>query len=495
MVSNSITAALLLFASAASAHAEEEHKIEYHPLSIGALEEFGQLGRGVYLMGPSQKGEIWTHDWIDHFGAFLTKEAVVDDHLFLSGGLGGIFQFRKPELVDPGFPGSQRKGFFIGPTVATAEYRFGSVDAPWLSLTAGMFPYKYNPDAANLGEYLYRSGAYPGYTVTGGYALINNTAAYLQGFKAAIRAGEFHADVLMTTETGLAPLYDWSLGIIADYSVAGGLLDLGAGVDFKRLLQVKPSRTSPHREANGYFRYQGNNYSTNLDYYSYQAEFYRKKGTPEGDAKAAAIQARYDLVEGLLNADSAAAKPDVHYYTNAGTLLMARASLDIKKLWNSEMFGPEDLKLYAEAALLGVKDYPVFYERRGDRIPVMAGFNLPGFRIFDLISVQMEYYKSRWLNNTSQIANDALPLPFFPIANDTVASRTDWNDLARRDDWKWSVLVQKKIAGFITLSGQVANDHLRMVSSRYYYGPQYDHNEITVSKDDWYWMTQISWGI
>jgi hypothetical protein len=109
--------------------------------------------------------------------------------------------------------------------------------------------------------------------------------------------------------------------------------------------------------------------------------------------------------------------------------------------------------------------------------------------------VQAEYYGSKWLNNTSQIANSALPLPFFPLANDSVASRSEWNDLARHDDWKWSLLLQKTVAGTITFSAQVANDHLRMVSSRYYYGPQYDHNEITISKGDWYWMTQISWGL
>lgn len=487
--------ALMLLAASAPAFAEDEHKIEYRPLSIGALEEFGQLGRGVYLMGPSQKGEVWTHDWIDHFGAFLTKQAIVDDRLYLSGGLGGIFQFRKPELVDPGFPGSQRKGFFIGPTQATAEYRLGDPEKPMFSLGAGMFPYKYNPDASDLGEFLYRSGAYPGFTVTGGYALVNNAAAYLQGAKASYRAGGFHGDLLLTTETNLAPLYDWSLGAIADYSVADGLLELGAGANLKRLIEVKPSRTSPHVQANGYIEYQGQAYTTNLNYYDYQSEFYKKKGTPEGTAKAAAFQAQHDLVEKLLDTAQTPIPPAMHYYTNAGLLLMARAAFDIKKLIGSDAFGPNDLRLYAEASVLGWKNYPVFYENRSERIPIMFGFNLPGFRFVDLISVQAEYYKSRWLNNTSQIANQAIPLPFFPIAGDTVASRTEWNDLARRDDWKWSILVQKKIAGYITLSGQVANDHLRLTSSRYYYGPQYDHNEITISGKDWYWMTQLSWGL
>jgi hypothetical protein len=125
----------------------------------------------------------------------------------------------------------------------------------------------------------------------------------------------------------------------------------------------------------------------------------------------------------------------------------------------------------------------------------MFGINLPGFHLLDLISVQVEQFKSPWLNNTSQIANDAIPLPIFPIASDTIASKKDWNDLATKDDLKWSILIQKKLGSYITFSAQAANDHMRMVSSRYFYGPQYDHNEVTVSKDHWYWMTQLSWGI
>jgi hypothetical protein len=174
---------------------------------------------------------------------------------------------------------------------------------------------------------------------------------------------------------------------------------------------------------------------------------------------------------------------------------MARATLDLKKIFPFEAFGREDMKLYSEIALLGVRNYPVFYTRRSERMPIMAGVNLPGFRLLDLISLQVEWFKSPWLNNTAQLANEAIPLPIFPIASDTVASKNEWNDLAKKDDFKWSLLVQKKIGKFITISGQAADDHMRMVSSRYFYGPQFDHNEITVSKDDWYWMTQISWGI
>lgn len=489
------TALAIAIFGLASAVAENEVKVDAKPMAIGALSEYGMLAKGIYKIGPSNVGEVWTNDWIDHFGAFLTKEAVVNDRLFLSGGLGGVFQYRKPERLSPGFYGSQRSGFFVGPTKAMADYHFGDPKNPWLTLGAGMFPYKYDSDASDLGEYLYRSGAYPAYTMTGGYVLVGNAEAALQGVKSSLKLGSFRADLLLTTETNLAPLYDWSLGCIVGYSVADGLLDVGAGVNFKRLIPVKPSRTSKPSATNGYFSYQGKDYTANTNYYSYQAQFYNKKKTAADSVKAAAAQADYDLVDSLMDPARTPAPPKLEYFTNAGVLAMARATLDLKKIFAAEMFGPQDLKLYSEIALLGVRNYPVFYTKRSERMPIMAGVNLPGFRLLDLISVQAEWFKSPWLNNTAQIANEAIPLPIFPIASDTVASEKEWNDLATKDDFKWSILIQKKIGKFITISGQAANDHMRLVSSRYFYGPQFDHNEITVGKGDWYWMTQVAWGI
>ena len=475
--------------------AEDGPKINSKPLAIGALHEFGQLGKCIYKIGPGNVGEVWTNDWIDHFGAFVTKEAVIDDRLFLSGGLGGVFQFRKPETVDPGFYGSQRKGFFIGPTKAVAEYHFGEPAKPYLTVGTGMFMYKYNSEALNLGEYLYRSGAYPAYTVTGGYVLVNSAAANLQGLKTSYNHGNFKADVLLTTETNLAPLYDWSLGTIVSYSIADGLLDLGAGVNFKRLIPVKPSRTSKKSLTNGYFTKNGQDYTTNTNFYAYQIDFYNNRNNAADSAKAAALQVKMDTVNAVTAKTRITDKPEILHYTNSGTLLMGRASLDLKKVLNSDLFGPNDLKLYTEAAVLGVKNYPVFYTKVSERMPIMVGFNFPGFKILDLVSVQVEQLKSPWLNNTAQIANGANPLPAFPIASDSVASKAEWNDLATKDDLKWSFLIQKRLGNYITLSGQAANDHMRTVSSRYFYGPQFDHNEVTVSKDHWYWMTQISWGI
>jgi hypothetical protein len=470
--------------------------VESKPLSIGAFQELGAVYNGLYSTGEAPK--ILDREWVDHFGAYLIKEVVINNRLHLSGGLGGVFQFRKPETVGAGFDFHQRKAFFIGPTRTEAVYHFGEdPESPWLKLGAGMFPYKYNPEASNLGEYLFRSRAYPTFMTTGGYVFANSTAVTLQGLKANFQRGGLKADVLLVTETELAPFYDWSLALVGSWSVAGGLLNLGAGVNFLHLIPVKPSRTSNPVRANSYFTdpTTGKKYTGHEDYYLAQLSFYQAKGDT---VRAAQAQADYDVSDSLWRLPDGR-RPTIHHYTTQAVLLMFRTTVDPKKLVSLPKLGAEDLKVYFEVDVLGVRNHPVFYKRIRERTPIMGGFNVPTFRVLDLLSVQIEYFDSPWLNNSYSIGagnqERVVNTPFIPKASDAILSRNTYNDQAERDNWKWSVLARKTVANRLTLSAQVARDHLRMPSSQFYYGPQYEPNEITAFPDSWYWTTQISWGL
>ena len=66
------------------------------------------------------------------------------------------------------------------------------------------------------------------------------------------------------------------------------------------------------------------------------------------------------------------------------------------------------------------------------RLPVMVGFNLPGFKFFDLIAIQAEYQKSPWLNNTYQRGTANINLPFLPNSTDEVMSEADYSILSTR---------------------------------------------------------------
>src|SRR4051812_12088121 len=90
--------ALALGAAMASA---DEPSIKLSPLNFGAAQEWGLVKSGLYKAGDANAEPV-RNDWIDHFTAYLSKQAIVNERLYITAGLGGVFQFRKPEVVDPG---------------------------------------------------------------------------------------------------------------------------------------------------------------------------------------------------------------------------------------------------------------------------------------------------------------------------------------------------------------------------------------------------------
>ncbi len=484
--------------------------VQYKPLSIGALYEFGMLQGGRFSTQPT----AFRDEWLDHFAAYLIQSAS-SGRWSVNVGVGGIFEFQKPEEINPVWGGTQNRMFFVGPAVADLEYRALQGNTDW-KVGLGMFGYKYNPDASNLGEYLFRSGPYPTYIMTGGYSLVNNTSSTLQGLKSFLSFGNLKADLFLTTETTMPPLYDLSLAGVFKYSLAGGLLDLGAGVNFKRLIPIRPSRTTVKIQDNSYFLGpDGQYYSADLTFKGYnrnKATFYNQMLYDASNAadtihyspadsayyapQAQAAQAILDNVI-LWTTPGGAFQPDYQHYTQAGVVVDAMASLDLKKLIPAEMFGPNDLRIFVESALLGVKDYPVFYTKKSERMPVMVGINLPGFRFLDLISVQYEYFHSPNINSFESSVRSNQATPQFADGADRLLSGRDYSDGLKKDDRSWSILIKKELSKGLFFAVQAARDHARLVSKDTYAGPFFDPNEVfyTTNRNNWYWMTQFSFGI
>jgi hypothetical protein len=442
------------------------------------------------MLLTSSPVQIERNEWIDHFGAYFIQEATVDQKVDLAVGLGGVFQFPKPENFGEKFGGSQYKLFYVGPAVAQAMYKFGDADKPVFSLGGGMFPYKYNPEAFNLGEYLFRAAPYPSYIMTGGLNTIRDNAAYLEGFIAKLNLGRYQLDFLLPTETSMPPLYDWSLAAVGSYQSESGLLNLGLGVNFKRVLQVRPSRTSRHEAGNSYFNKNGINYTGNTELYTQNATFYSNKGDSVTSAKWTRMA---DSV--LAWKDSTGNVPGASHYTFAGTMVMARGTLALNKVLDLESLGENDLKLYFEAALLGIKDYPVFYEKKINRLPIMAGVNLPTFQILDLLAVQVEYYNSNFINSTYSIGLANWAVPYIPEGSSKNFSKDNYMDISKEDNVSWTLLATKSIYNAFSISAQVARDHMRTVGTDWFYGSRYEPNEVMRTSKDWYWMLQFGWKI
>jgi hypothetical protein len=478
-----------VMAALSLAAAQDDVKIEYKPLKFGGSQEFGSISSVVDVVVSTP--EHHANEWVDHLGAYFIQEVTVEDRLDLSVGLGGVFQFPKPEKNRADFFGSQYKMFYVGPAVAQAVYKFGDPADPTFTLGGGMFPFKYNPEAVNLGEYLFRSTPYPSTLTTGGLNVVNDNAAHLQGWKGSLHRGGFRIDALLVTETHIPPLYDWSPAVMASYTSGDGLFTVGAGGNFKHLIQVKPSRTQRKVAANSYFTFNNTVYTGNSNYYLAQSGFYSSQGK---DSLAAVWQARADLVDSLRTAGGGIRIAGADYYTPAGLILMARGALALNKLVRLPG-SEEDLKLYFETALLGFKDYPFYYTRKTDRMPVMVGFNLPTLGALDLFAVQVEYFNSPNVNSYFPLADGNIATPYIVPGSLNAYAEKDYADATKEDNFSWSVLARKSLYKTFTISAQVARDHLRTVNADWWYSSKQEPNEVLTTSKEWYWMLQFGWNI
>jgi hypothetical protein len=313
---------------------------------------------------------------------------------------------------------------------------FYAVDNLQLNVGGGYFPYKYNGSVTNLGEYLFRSTAYPQTLITE----FDMPWARLAGLYARFAYdGGIHrayGDILATSNTEWMAIGDVNLTLIASYSFAR-LFEIGAGAQLGSIISVDPKATTP-----------------------------------------ASDETRY-----LNGTDTS------RYYTFRGTKVMSRFSFDPKKLLpRIDMFGEHDLKIYGEAALLGVRNYgvalhsPVWYNSILERIPVMLGFNLPACRILDVLSVEGEWWGNRYPNSMEGIVTNGLPLPFLQ------GTKTVDSMKYKNDNLKWSVFGAKTFARYFRASFQAASDHMRTFAWDW---QRQDWEESLHGLDKWYFVVRF----
>jgi hypothetical protein len=462
-----------------------EDNVKLMPLSMGSLIDFGQVVKGKW------NESVQDANYIQRTSVWVTQEIHVSDRLQVRAGVGGMFWY---DIENPP-PGEANVRPFVtstkfGPGISRAdmEYRFGDVTKPVATLQAGFFPYKYNADAANLGEYLLRSGAYPGYLSSGGWNLMGN-GYMMQGVRVNVPmfGGKLQHEFLLPVERDLPPTGDISPTYIVTAFPARGV-EVGGGVSCHHCLAVKPSVTSPK------VRYGEN--ATNF-------------GNGSG-----IIRENPNFVDSLPATDLTGARVDnglgstlnpryiydtTSFYTFQGVKLMARASFDPKAYVTMDMLGPQDLKVFGEIALLGVKDYDFYYEKKTERMPVMFGFNAPTFRFLDVLSFQMEYYNSPFPNSIENAYRYQMPtLPFVNSGPSGTISEQDPNlfkrdlDEVTKDNWKWSLLAKKTVVRGLTIYAQAANDNQRLVNWK----AEQSYAPVTnIEWKDWYYMMRLEMGI
>jgi hypothetical protein len=268
-------------------------------------------------------------------------------------------------------------------------------------------------------------------------------------------------DFLLVSAT-VMPTMNWSFAALAEYDVAKlHFITVGAGVDFANYFDVYNNTSFPK-----YFGING-----------------------AGDPTTPRTNNGFYIANG-----------DTNYYTFAGTKLMARLSIDPKVFLPWKVFGENDLRFYAEADLIGVKDYPdsgyanssstqldliaPSYNTWWQRMPVAFGFNFPAFKILDVLSGEVEWFGAKYYNDASGVVNyGSNPLPW------------DWQDKFHlhytKAELKWSVYAKKSLfGGHFAVIGQIGRDHLRLPCAAY---DSESWAELLVTAQDWWWVLKTSW--
>lgn len=419
---------------------------------------------GQVMEGSDTQYDL-AHQMIQRTGISMTQGFSVNNRLDVTVGIGGLFWYSTPE-TDLAYQRYVKFGPGVGQ--ARAKFKLGSVDEPWGSLQVGLIPYKYNPDAKNLGEYLFRSNAYPNTIMTGGWSFINSAGILMEGAALEAHTGPLTHDLLISMERNFEPLHDLSAGYLLKFTPSEAF-EVQAGVAFAHLIPAQPRKTTPKGPAD-----------------------------PAGDKTRQPLN-RYDA-----DADTVVTDPlDSTYenYTFKSIKLMGRFSFNPQAILQSEFLHPEDMKIYMEAALLGVKNYPFYYEKWWTRLPIMVGFNVPTFKLLDQLSVEFEYRKPEFANNIYySYVRYSVPIPHMgENAGSNYAEVLKNYDrdalmkapLKRNQGVKWSVYGRREIVPGFKLHAQVASDHYRGLDASAY--PRQE--VITKTPSDWYYVIRFELGI
>lgn len=439
----------------------EEAKLAFDGFHARMSLEYGHLWSGEYRRTIASRTASTSLDLValNRNIVSLTYLSHTGENWNYYAGLKGILWW--PFSTEIGEPGTRTVRVEPHISILKAQWEFGAGKERSF-IEFGFIPYKYNRDARNLGEYLYRSGTYPGDIVTtDGYQFMDHAYFDAYGIHSRLKSldGLITHDLNLFSEAFIEPIGDITPAY--ELGIKTSRFEIGAGAAYNRGISYRPSKSRPMDENNLYIEVQAD---TTKGYAYYKGPFLGAPSEVRDDpAKPYAV---------------------LHRWTQRGLKLMARASVDLGDLLPEDLSSPEDLRIYGELAVLGLENQPYYYDTLSQRIPVMMGINLPTFKLLELLSVQGEYYDSKF-NNVSQA--DRISVPIWTVANYETRDLDTYNP----SRWRWSVYGKKSLNRLLNVNFQVASDHLRLrnvLSTRSDYA-------LTPNPKSWYYLLKMEMGI
>lgn len=455
------------------------HAVEFSVENNGNIYDFNIGGYGGFIGGQIIRGlgvrGDFDHAWIECAGLGLLFDATINEksRVILNGEFYQLFSYDMPETE----LGVENKmdlfwnANWIYLREARGIFTLGDPEQFTFQINAGKWHYKYNPEVRNLGEYLFRGNSYPPWYET----RFEDPTSPLLGFMLSTNLNtdvfKPKLDIMLTSETAKYPMQDWSLSVVASFKLfdfwgQGDLLGLGAGICFDRIFSKDPFYTTPS---------EGNPGQQNL---YYADTLYDTIG--------------FDPIT-LLPIIETSLENEKHY-TFAGTKATFRLCFDPKAFFDWErIFTEDDLKIYTELGILGFKNYPDvenpedtadyisnYYAFREDRMPRMIGINVPFvpfFHIFDVVSVELEWFDTPYILGYEESFKKGWPKP---VEKDI-----------KKTKFYWSVYAKKNLGPFKFVT-QFSRDHMRPVVLNFNYT---EWNDVLVESDHWCWLAKIEFRI
>lgn len=412
---------------------------------------FGQIVEGNDNQ-PDGMTNIF-HYWMQDVYTGVGFSAVISDRFKILAGVEG--KMWNPYAA-PGVGQRQFKlrNYSLWLDQGNAVYSIGNLEKPLLTTTVGYFKYKYNPEVRNLGEYLFRSSTYPGFIINYFDFPQNRLLGGQANLKLSLDriACDLKADLLIISESEWYPFGDFSPALLASGNFAK-IVEVGGGIEFARLFSVDNNRTTPSTNPDG------TNNTNNMILKNI-----------EKDINGNVINRIYDSTS---------------HYTFKATKVMGRITLDVKKAFNAPFLGPEDGKLYGEICIIGLKDYPFWYNDLSKRMPFMFGLVIPTFKLLDALSFEVENYKFPFQTSYKT----GVELNSTPLPDDQPDS---WNhDNYKYDDWKWSLYAKKIVFPGFTITTQFARDHMRTL----YSDGALNYSEAVSRPGQYYWVVKLGYSL
>jgi hypothetical protein len=415
-----------------------------------------------------QRNRTLDHNWYSHMTGTLIFAAQPSDKLELKGS----FEFKQYMNMSVWWATKMNQAayYFLGDFlyhdffIREAQGIVSAIEGEALSLSfaLGYQPYKYNTDGREFGEYLFRSGTYP-FLLTGEFDRpFSRLAGLRTAFAYANDAVAVNADLFALTERELRPYWDLSFAGIASVNLFK-IVEIGGGVNLAHFVPMNDRYTQPVSPVNAYIRDSSEVFDPDLG---------------------------FTVME-----------YDTGYYTFKGTKVMARTSLDLFGVLGflgfsrgdgslvSDLFGPTGGKLFGEIAVIGLDNYPagidadgnpLGYDSLAHRMPWVAGFHVPLWKLLDECAFEIEWYPNPYPNTTAMVHWEGLPLPY-------TQNKSEEYPLDRGARWYWSLYLKKQVMKDFAVVAQIGRDHLRWEMPMPYYNSNYDFEEAMCKPDQWGW--------